>query len=312
MKRTGLCILLLLVLVSCSRREYYIATLPESTLQGPTQLSICDDPDKTATIDPEKPVYLFVHGCNSSGGIEFRALAQVFEFHDQQTLCFNYNDRESMEKSSAQLVKELNWLTSKIGVKQVTLLGYSQGGLVTRRAMIKNRPDQLVLNPNAHFQLVTIASPFSGIQASSDCGKTYLHLLSFGVTVGVCQFIAGSKWTEIYPGSDFMENPGELPGHVSNYLKVVTDERNTCRSFDNAGACIEDDFVFSIPEQYHQKIDTDHRIDTIQVKAGHVEIVGDKDTAPKKLIAILQKEAILNQTDPQKKESLKQLLSFLY
>lgn len=56
----------------------------------------------------------------------------------------------------------------------------------------------------------------------------------------------------------------------------------------------------------------DKRLANIEVKAGHIEIVGDKNIAPKKLIAILQSNNILIETQPEKRKDFEKTLSMLY
>lgn len=59
---------------------------------------------------------------------------------------------------------------------------------------------------------------------------------------------------------------------------------------------MEDDEIFSLEEQRNEQVETDPRVKRREVKAGHVEIVGDKRVAPLKLIAILQHEQVINPT----------------
>lgn len=300
------------ILSACSQPSHPIRFHPGGDMVTIENLTVCDETHQIADIEPARPLNVFVHGCNSSGGIEFRALARVFEFHGQQTLCFNYDDRESMEKSSARLIRALNALSEKTNIPAITVLGHSQGGLVSRRAFKKDRVDSLSLEEGTDYRLITISSPFAGIIQSADCGKTHLHLATLGITVAVCRMIAGEKWNELYPGSDFIANPGELLPSVRSHLKIVTDERNTCYRSNADGECMEDDFVFSVDEQYYEKVDRDLRLLNVEVKAGHSEIVGNKDVAPEKLIAILQANRILNETRAYQVEELERLLSLLY
>ena len=53
-------------------------------------------------------------------------------------------------------------------------------------------------------------------------------------------------------------------------------------------------------------------VNNIEIKAGHVEIVGDQRVAPVKLIAILQQNGILNPTEAQRSAAFEQLLARLY
>ncbi len=48
------------------------------------------------------------------------------------------------------------------------------------------------------------------------------------------------------------------------------------------------------------------------VKAGHVEIVGDANTTPTKLIDVLQAQRMMRQTPPERRAALAELLAYLY
>jgi hypothetical protein len=124
--------------------------------------------------------------------------------------------------------------------------------------------------------------------------------------------VTGDNWYEITSPSEFIRRPGPLLPAVQRYIKVVTDERDTCRRRDAAGACVESDFIFSLPEQYHPVIDRYPRLTNIQVGAGHVEIVGYKDVAPRKLLGILQEQGVLAPTPPERRAALERLLAELY
>ena len=262
-------------------------------------------------LDATKPIILLVHGCNFSGG-GFRTLASVFEAHGQQTICFNYNDRDELEESSAQLLSALGALERYIGPQRITVLGHSQGGLVARRALAKGRGISADASQRFSYRLVTVSSPFGGIAASRHCGLKWLHVATLGVTMAVCQAIAGSKWTEIYPGSDFMNHPGELDESVTTHLKIVTDERGTCRRQRADGSCAEGDLVFTVDEQYNDAVDANPLVAGVQVQAGHVEIVGEQGTPPMKLIHILQDERVMVQTPAERRDEIAALLRRIY
>ena len=53
---------------------------------------------------------MIVHGCFAAIG-QFRSLADVFAFHGPQTVCFNYDDRDSLEASSAELIQAVDALS---------------------------------------------------------------------------------------------------------------------------------------------------------------------------------------------------------
>lgn len=274
-------------------------------------VACADEGPDVLDIDPDRPLVLFVHGCNGSAG-RFRALAEVFEAHGQQTICFSYDDRESLADSSGRLAAAIEELRGHLRHRDLTILGHSQGGLVARRALIAERPDRVAAGDDHEFRLVTVSSPFNGIAASSDCASVVLHVLTLGVSVGLCAAIAGAKWNEIHDEAAFVREPGTLVDVVSGYVKVVTDERGTCRRYDADGECVEGDFVFSVPEQYNTAIDTDRRVTNLEVKAGHVEIVGDEGTPPVKLIGILQSEGVLAETPPERRAEIAALLRRLF
>lgn len=266
--------------------------------------------DTTLHLNSNKPVNIIVHGCFSSAA-RFRALAQVFAFHGQQTICFNYNDRDSLKSSSSQLVDALQKLTNKLNHRHVTVIGHSQGGLIARSALTRER-DKIFKGNEVDIRLVSISSPFSGIKAADHCASPTARVLSLGLVMPVCRLISGDKWYEITRASDFIQKPGQLIDQVKSHVKIVTDEKESCRQYDGSGSCIEDDFVFSLTEQYFNDIDASSRVKNIEISAGHVEIVGDYLTPPEKLIALLQANGIMRHTLPSRRQQLSYLLARLY
>ena len=268
-----------------------------------------DNPDRTLHLNSQQPVTLLVHGCFGSSG-RFRGLAQVLAFHGQQTVCFTYNDRDSMMLSSNQLISALEQLSQQINNQQVTVIGHSQGALISRKALVSTRPDPL-RNSNLQLRLVTVSGPFSGIAAAKQCGNPVTRVLTLGLIGPMCKIITGDKWSEITYTSEFILQPGQLHKQVVEYIKIDTDERGACRKSEN-GRCTETDDVFSLEEQRNESIDRDPNANIVEVMAGHVEIVGDEHVAPVKLIEILQNKGILNSTAPQRKADLNLLLTKVY
>lgn len=271
-----------------------------------------DSADRTLHLNSQQPVTVLVHGCFASTG-RFRALAEVMAFHGQQTACFTYNDRDSLMVSSAQLATSLDTLAGQMANKQITVVGHSQGALITRKALVAERPDHM-RNKEVKLKLVTISGPFSGIVSAEQCGSPtpLMSVLTLGLVKPLCKLVSGDKWYEITSASDFIRQPGELLAQVQTHLKIVTDERGTCRRYNDAGICKENDFVFSLPEQFYAAVDDATIVKNVEVKAGHVEIVGDQRVAPLKLIAILQQNGILNQTEAKRSAAFSQLLARLY
>jgi hypothetical protein len=275
-------------------------------------LSNCThEDDRRLRLNEDEPVTVLVHGCKGSAG-KFLALANVFAFHGQQTVCFNYDDRDSMMVSSAQLIDALETLISRMNNKAVTVIGHSQGGLVTRKAFIQERSQGPDWHTAARFRLVTISSPFAGVSAAEHCGSRTLTNVTLGVIIPICRMISGDKWFEITSASDFIRNPGTLSQKIDDYTKIVTDERDSCRRRNADGQCVEDDYVFSVAEQYYFKIDSDPLVDNVEVKAGHMEIVGDENIPPTILLSILQDQGILATTPPQYRKQFALVLQQLY
>lgn len=266
--------------------------------------------DSTIHLNSKEPTNIIVHGCFGSAA-RYRSLAQVFAFHGQQTVCFNYNDRDSLMKSSAELIDALSSLSEKMESSKITIIGHSQGGLISRKALIEERDDKFLAGDTS-LRLVTISAPYAGIAAADHCASFTARILSLGLVIPICKLISGDKWYEITHPSPFIQNPGELLERVSSHLKIVTDETGTCRLYDENGICVEDDFVFSVNEQYFEKIDASSRVENIEVSAGHAEIVGDYRVPPKKLIKLMQSKGIMYSTPPARREKLSVLLSRLY
>ncbi|BCK88097.1 hypothetical protein MIZ01_1898 [Sideroxyarcus emersonii] len=270
-----------------------------------------NNPDRTLHLNSQQPVTVLVHGCRGSTG-NFRALAEVMAFNGQQTACFDYDDRDSLMRSSAQLAASLDSLAGHLRNKQITVIGHSQGALISRKALVAERPDPMQ-DQEAQLRLVTISGPFSGIASAETCGSPSLlwRIATLGMVKQVCQIISGDKWFEITSASDFIRQPGDLRKQVSSYLKIDTDERDACYRNED-GTCRAKDYTFSLEEQYYPPVDRAQPVKNVEVKAGHVEIVGDQRVAPRKLIAVLQQNGILNQTETQRSAAFDRLLARLY
>jgi pimeloyl-ACP methyl ester carboxylesterase len=268
-----------------------------------------DSPDRTLRFNSNYPVTVLVHGCNGSAG-RFRSLAQLYAFHGQQSVCFSYDDRDSLRVSAAQLTGALDELAGRLRDKRLTVIGHSMGGLVARKAL--ELDSRGARRNEAKINLATVSAPISGIAASSTCGVTALQWLSLGSLPASCWLVTGDNWNEITPYSDFIRRPGPLRPSVQRYLKVVTDERGTCRRRGPDGTCRESDYIFTLAEQYQPVVDNYPQLTNVEVDAGHVEIVGYKDVAPRKLLEILQREEMLAPTPPERRAALERLLAILY
>jgi pimeloyl-ACP methyl ester carboxylesterase len=269
-----------------------------------------DGAGRTLHIDPRQAVNILVHGCKGSTG-KFRALAEVLAFHGQQTACFDYDDRDSLMVSSGQLANAVDTLAQHLEAPQITVIGHSMGGLVARKALIADHPIPL-RNTQIDLRLVTVSAPFSGIAAAQLCAVPAVRVATLGLHDFVCWLITGDNWYEITSASDFIRQPGNLSPQVRRHLKVVTDERGTCRRRLDTGRCIESDYIFSLAEQRYPPVTNAPRTTDIEVHAGHVEIVGESGVTPHKLIAVFQREGIVRATPPDRQSAFLDLLVRLY
>lgn len=310
---------LLAILSGCSTSPYIKEEQPIKAGQLPepnTQVQIdglgaCTDAQyRTIEFNADYPISILVHGCNGSAG-RFRSLAELYAFHGQQAVCYSYDDRDSLVQTADKLVTAIEQLSAATNNPNISIIGHSMGGLVARKAMeskdIKHDSDT-----SPSIQLVTVSAPLAGIKAANTCNSPTLNWLSLGIIPGICWGITGDNWNEITSTSNFINQTKPLSSSVDRYLKVVTNEENSCRQRDDQGICSESDYVFSLPEQYHPIIDNYSQVTNVEVQAGHVEIVGDKSVIPWKLIHILQEQQMLSATPPERQEALQDLLVRLY
>lgn len=282
---------------------------PDLSLEIPGLGPCTDSPDRRLHLSSQAPVKLMVHGCFGSSG-EFRALAQVFHFHGQQTACFTYDDRAALDEVAAQMRTALGQLSQQGRISEITVIGHSQGALISRRAL-SDRPLRQALPAGVSKELVTISGPFGGIKAAAPCGISWLRVATLGFMPVSCHMVTGAKWADITWSSRFIREPGGLAAQVGRHLKIDTDERNTCRRSEG-GKCVESDEIFDLAEQRHPEVDGDARVKRLELQAGHVEIVGDHEVAPTKLIAALQAEGVISPTPPARQAAFRQLLARIY
>jgi pimeloyl-ACP methyl ester carboxylesterase len=255
-------------------------------------LSVCGGGEAELELDAAKPLVLFVPG-HGDRGDRYAELAWRFERQGMQAACFAYNDRADLEASSARLIRALEALEARLAPGRITVVAHSQGGLIARRALVGERPDRLRTVPGFTYTLVAVATPFGGVRATADCGRTWLHILTLGTSAAVCSIVSGDAWKDLPPSSVFIRNPGTLVPEVTEAIGVVTQERGTCRRRTFVGVCDESDAVFSVGEQRNATIEGDSRWARVEVAAGHDEIVGAVGTPPLKLFTVLESQGIL-------------------
>lgn len=257
------------------------------------RLRPCNDgAQSTLHIDSRQPVNVLVYGYNGSSA-NLLGLAKALASFGQQTVCFEYDGRDKLMLVSGQLVNAIDTLAQHLETPEITVIGHSIGGLVARKALIKDRPDP-IRNGEIKLNLVTISTPFAGIDSTRSCSNlAYLEAKRRFVDL-FCWVISGDNSNEITPASDFIRAPGNLMPQVRHHLVVVTDERGSCRRRIDAGLCIETDFVFTLAEQQHAGVINAPRTAIVRIRAGHAEIIGGSDVTPNKLIDLFQREGIVN------------------
>jgi hypothetical protein len=290
------------LLLACSASSSYIKEpdrlLPDHQPLADIELNIAnlgpctDSPQRAFRINSNYPVTIFVHGHNSSPQ-DFFILAQLYQFYGMQTVCFSYPYRDSLLLTAEKLAFSLEQLLAVTENKEITVFGHSLGGLVARKALEKSRFNRLS-DKKIKIGLITVAAPFAGVSAADVCASELLNWLSFGIISGICWGVTGDNWYEITSASDFIKYPKPLLPCVYRYLKVVTNEKNSCRHKNKQGVCVESDYVFELSEQYNPAVDNYSLVKNIQIDAGHVEIIGSKQQLPFKLLAILRQEAMLS------------------
>lgn len=260
-------------------------------------------------LNSKEPVSILVHGCSASQG-EFRSLSEVLAFHSQQSVCFRYDDRESLDESAKKLTKAINELATYSKHPDVHIIAHSMGGLISRKALVPSPTN--TIDENIVIKMATVSTPFSGIDDAKACANPYLRVGTLGIHDFACWIISGDKWYEITPSSDFIQKPGELSTTVSKHIVIATDEEDSCRYTDEQNRCIADDYVFSLDEQKLVHSQEKYTRKDIVVKAGHVEIVGKYNHSPQKLIKTLQKEGFIHQTSPLELVQFDALVSKLF
>jgi len=286
-----------------------ILPAPNTSVEIPGLGPCTDSPDRRVRFDASQPIHVLVHGCYGSSG-QFRALAQVLAFHGQQSACFTYDDRAKLDDSANELRQALVQLADSTGLPQISVIGHSQGALIARRSLTDALPAPLPRKAT-ELRLVTVSGPFSGIEAARTCGRSWLYPLTLGLLPFSCYLTTGPKWTDITFASRFILEPGGLSSRVADHLKIDTDERGSCRR-EEAGRCLESDDIFSLDEQRLPSTGHDARMKRVVVNAGHVEIVGDKQVAPLKLIEVLQDQGVLRPTPPERLSAFNRMLAQTY
>ncbi len=282
---------------ACAARVPHVAEVQlgrSATLELQGIESCQDSTNGEIALDPNRPLVVLIHGWHSSAQT-FRTLVHAFALDGQQTVCFQYDDRERLTRSAARLRDVLARLSRQLREPDVIVIGHSQGGLIARASLTARRDPALRLTPG-NYRLVTISSPFGGIRAASSCGSIPYHLVSLGVSAMICRVISGAKWNQIHPRSRLVRRPWVLDPAVREHLSIITDERDTCRRYAPDGQhCLQDDFVFSVAEQRNLRIERDYRVVENAVAAGHVAVVGGVRGQAPKLLELLAQHGFLRE-----------------
>lgn len=240
-------------------------------------LVACQRDARPASLRQGEAVTVLVHGCKSSPGL-MENLAHAVEASGRRAVCFAYDDRAHLQASAQRLAAAISWIERRAQPRSLVVLGHSQGGLVARRALTTDlRP----ASPGStSLKLVTVSAPFHGVEAARACRLPFAR--------EICRLALGDKWSDLIPGSGFLQHPGTLARDVSEHLEVVTDERGACGRVGTRRAC---DRVFTLAEQRHPEIDAERRSVAVSALAGHTEIIGER-AAPDLLASILEERGL--------------------
>lgn len=237
------------------------------------------------------PVAILVHGYRGNPAL-LRPLAQELADRGLQTVCFEYDDRDMLITSAGELARAIDALSDVLVQPRITVVGHSQGGLIARKALVGElaEPVQAV---GASVHLVTVAAPFAGTASARLCAWMPARVMTLGLGDLVCRLVSGRKWYEITHASDFIRNPGTLVPMVREHLMIITDEADSCRRFDARGACLVGDYVIGVGEQHFASVEAEPRAKRVEVKAGHLEIVGESGGSAGKLVAVMERYALV-------------------
>jgi len=220
---------------------------------------------------------VLVHG-NLAEDDHFAELAAALADGEEQVACYRWRIGGRLTRAATDLRDALAALDA-LELPRIRVLGHSLGGLAARRALTEEVGEPL----RTPVELVTVATPFAGVQAASTCGKTWLRVLSLGAVGAICRRLTrGAKWRDIHPRASLIEDPGQLGPWVQRHLHVVTTERGHCRREGPDGTCAEDDHVFDTTEQATPRI-AGPRLEQTTLDAGHAAAV----TTPTPLTALL-------------------------
>lgn len=275
--------------------------IPDSDLQVSGLGPCTAEPDRRIRLNRSAPVTILIHGFLGSPS-RMRPLAQELAFRGVQTVCFSYDDRDSLMRTSGQLTRTIEALAAELAAPQITVIGHSQGGLIARKALVAERPEPLAAK-QARLHLVTVSTPFAGTSLARWCAYPAARILTLGLGDLACRLISGKKWFEITYASDFIRQPGQLVNMVEDHLLIITDETRSCRSFDAQGYCEQADYVISVAEQRFPPVENAPRVTPVQVQAGHLEIIGESGGGAVKLLAVLQQQGLLAPADASPQEA---------
>jgi len=214
-----------------------------------------------------------VHGCKARPGGFCRWRSCMLS--RQQAVCFSYDDRASLVRVSGELIAALDGLAGHMHNRQLTVMGHSMGGLVSERHWSATARAWNAPTWNCGYSPSRRRSPASALPRPA---ATAGAMAEPGVVP------ASARWYRRQLVRDHLGLDSSAAraaaAHGTAILKIVTDERGHLPALDANGAVSRAIMSSALGEQY-QPVVTARRLTNVEVDAGHVEIVGDRNIVPR-------------------------------
>ena len=149
--------------------------------------------------DKNKKILLFVHGMNGLP-TDFRYIIDNLDRTKYLPILFFYPTGINLNYSVNSLIYEMEKLKAKYGIKEISIIAHSMGGLVSR-SFISRYSRQIKIN-----KFITIATPWNG-QKYAELGGKFAKSLA-------------ASFGNMVPNSVFLQNMQneDFPNDLEHYL----------------------------------------------------------------------------------------------